>query len=147
MLKPRASLDMRRAVPRVTTTRRARWWLAARGDPRVALNGVATFGDNTVHIVDPSGALRTINVTASFQFAGDSIRAGVCSAIREGQMVLTQTTLVVLGKSTVPPPTHIATEVANTANGGVLDAALVEVRGAKVKSLSAFPGQDVTFSP
>jgi hypothetical protein len=144
MLKPRASLDLRVTVPRVTTTE-ARAMVAGSlvEIHAVALNGVATFGDNTVHIVDPSGALRTINVNASFQFAGDSIRARGVLAIREGQMVLTQTTLVVLGKSVIPPPSHIATEVANTANGGVLDAALIEVRDAEVKSLSAFPGQDV----
>ncbi|MBA2669107.1 MAG: hypothetical protein H0U67_01895 [Gemmatimonadetes bacterium] len=144
MLKPRASLDLRVTVPRVTTTEARAMVAGSLVEIRaVALNGVATFGDNTVHIVDPSGALRAINVNASFQFAGDSIRARGVLAIREGQMVLTQTTLVVLGKSTVPPPTHIATEVAARANGGVLDAALVEVRNAEVKSLSAFPGQDV----
>jgi hypothetical protein len=144
MLKPRASLDMRVRVPRVTRTE-ARAMVAGSlvEIHAVALNGVATFGDNTVHVVDPTGALRTMNVTASFQFAGDSIRARGVLAIREGQMTLTQTTLVVLGKSTVPPPAHIATEVAARANDGVLDAALVEVRNAEVKTLSAFPGQDV----
>ncbi len=146
MLKPRGSLDVRVTIPRVTT-------LEARGMVpgslveihAIALNGVATFGDNTVHMVDASGALRAVNVNASFQFAGDSIRAVGVLAIREGQMTLTQTTVTVLGKTDVPPPAHLTTDVARTANDAARDAALVEVRDAEIETLSAPVGGDAVL--
>jgi hypothetical protein len=146
MLKPRRTLDLDVRIPRVTTTEAREMTAGSLVQIHgIALNGIATFGDNSVHLVDPSGALRALNVSTSFQFAGDSIRAVGILAIREGQMTLTQTTVTVLGKSTVPEPVLLATSVAATANDGDRDAALVQVRDAEIEFLSAPFGSDVTL--
>jgi hypothetical protein len=142
MLKPRVSLDLRVVIPSGTIAEVKNLptgsLFAVTG---IALNGLATFGDNTLFIRDSSGSLRVVNVTSAFIFAGDSVRVLGIVAVREGQVVLTSVTTTVLGKSTVPAPQLINTSVAATANGGRLDAALVEIRNAQVLAVTS-PGLD-----
>ncbi len=100
----------------------------------IALNGWATFADSTVHIVDSTGALRMLHVKPVTLFAGDSVRMIGTIAMRDGQVVLTGVTPLVLATGrTVPTPRTITTAVAANASAGVLDAALVHITGAVVQ--------------
>jgi hypothetical protein len=140
-LKPRHSSDLVATVPEVKAAEirglAPGSLVAIRA---IALNGLATFGDNSLHLADPSGAIRAVNVGSNFLFAGDSVRVLGIVGVREGQTVLTPARATVLGKSTVPPPALVSTQAAATANGGKLDAALVEVRSAAIDSVASVGG-------
>ena len=142
-LKLRSSADLVVEVEEVTIAAARRTapgrLVAVRG---VALNGWAAFGDATVHVSDASGAIRAVGVSSQFVAAGDSVRMVARVAIQEGQPVLIQPTVTILGKGTLPPPVRVDAAEAASARAGSLDAALVQVTGVRVDSTAAF-GQDV----
>ena len=109
----------------------------------VALTGRTTFGDGTLHVADASGAMRATRVRQAVIFPGDSVRLIGRVAIREGQPVLDDAEPFTLGFSRTPPPTEIKTDVAATADGGLLDAALVKVFDATIGATATVAGDFV----
>jgi len=136
-LKPRGSSDLAADVPAATIAE-ARGLIPGRlvSITGVALSGAATFGDNTVHVWDPTGTIRvTVSGTPSI-FPGDSLRLLGEIGIRDGQPMLLNAGSSILGAATrIPPPSSVNTGVAASADGGRLDAALVEVRGVTVDTI------------
>ena len=109
----------------------------------IALNGWATFGTATVHLADPTGAFRVLQVPPTFLFAGDSVRIVGTIGFLNGQRVLLAlpgATPTLQGKGVLPPPLQVTTAVAATANQELLDAALVSVQRAVVSANAALPG-------
>lgn len=144
-LKPRSVSDITIAFEQVTVAQ-ARTLPVGRlvQIEGLALNGWITFGDASVHIVDPTGSLRTTQVNQSTLFAGDSVRMVGRTALREGQPVLTlvQPT-VLLNNRTLPAPVELTTARAATADNGALDAALVRVRDVTVMDTATVAGNFV----
>jgi len=94
--------------------------------PRVA------FGDTTGHFADTSRAIRLTRMRAAAVGIGDSIRLLGVTSIRDGQATLDDAAPILLGTSSAPVPTVVTPVVARTANGGVLDAALVSLVSVKI---------------
>jgi hypothetical protein len=106
----------------------------------IALNDRSTFGDTTVHVADTSGAIRATRVRSAPLFAGDSVRFRGVIAARNGQPTLDDVTPFILAIAGVPPATDVTTAKAATADGGVVDAALVRVAGAIVADTATVDG-------
>jgi len=106
----------------------------------VALHGLATYSDTLLHIADTSGALRATRVRPSPVVAGDSVRLRGRIAERDGQRVLDDVTVFVLGAAFIPPVTTLASAAAATASGGTLDAALVRVLDAAITDSATVAG-------
>ncbi len=133
-LKPRNAEDLSARFQRVTVAQ-ARTLMIDRlvQIEGLALNARGTFGDASVHIVDPTGSLRGTEVANSTLFAGDSVRFVGRIAMRDGQTVLSSVSpTVLLANRTLPAPTMLTTLQARTANGGALDAALVRIENATI---------------
>ena len=134
-LRPRNAVDLQVTLPTPSIA-------AARDLPvstlvsieAVALNGWATFGDQTVHLADATGAIRAIRVPEVFIFPGDSVRVVGTIAISNGQPTLAAVGVpFLLGKGHLPAPVTLSTASAASAAGGARDAALVRVAGATVR--------------
>jgi hypothetical protein len=130
-LKPRAAADARATYPTVTVAE-------ARSLPvgrtvyviGVALSGWATFGDQTVHVRDATGAIRGVQMPSANIFVGDSIRILGTTAVRDGQPVLRGTSsAVLLAGVGAGIPDSVSTQAAATAQGGSRDAGQVAVSG------------------
>jgi hypothetical protein len=93
----------------------------------IALNDRGTFGDSSVHIVDASAAIRVTHVKPSTVLAGDSVRFLGTRAIQDGQPTLDDATPFLIDMLEVPSAETVSTASATTADGGRLDAALVEL--------------------
>ena len=93
----------------------------------IALNARSALGDNSVHIRDDDGALRTLQVDATV-LAGDRLRVRGRTARVAGQVVLTQVTPFVQSEGGVPGPLIRTTAQARTAAGGVNDGDAIRVR-------------------
>jgi DNA/RNA endonuclease YhcR with UshA esterase domain len=134
-LKPRTSSDLVVDFPTLSIaearSQQPGMFVAFEG---IALNGRATFGDASVHVADPSGSIRMTSLGSMFLFAGDSVRVVAELVIRDGQPVVSNPTVTILGRTTVPPPTGLGTGDASRANDGLLDAALVRIVGATISS-------------
>ena len=134
-LKPRSDEDVSVSAP-VVTISEAR--MLPVGEvvfiDGVALNFLATFGDNTLHVSDTSASIRATRVRAAFLFPGDSVRLVGTIGLQEGQPVIDDATSFRLGISRVPPPADVTTAAAGSADGGVLDAALVRIQDAGIVS-------------
>lgn len=142
-LLPRAPGDIRATYPTLSLAEaRAapmgkRVWLVG-----VALNGLQAFGDATLHLSDDTGVLRAVGLAPAYILAGDSVRLlGTIGAV-EGQPVLRSERVSVLGPGAAPAPRPSTTSVAAEADGGALDAALVEVAGAVVTDTATTAGGD-----
>lgn len=98
----------------------------------VALHGLATFSDTLLHVADTSGWLRAIRVRPSPVAAGDSVRLRGRIALRDGQRVLDDVTVFVLGTGFIPTAPTVTTGAARTAAAGSLDATLVRVLDAAI---------------
>ncbi len=100
----------------------------------IALNRRETFGDSTIHVADTSGTLRAVRAGPGPIFPGDSIRIRGTVATRDGRVVvdLDRSVPVVLAIAELPAADTVATVVAASAGGGVLDAALVRIDSARV---------------
>lgn len=107
----------------------------------VSLHAASTFSDTLLHIVDEAGALRAIRVRASSVVAGDSVRLRGRVAVRDGQRVLDDVRVFVLGAAFGGASPIVSTAVAATAgSAGALDAALVRVLNAAVVDTATVRG-------
>lgn len=129
-----ATVDELLSFPTVTA-------LAARALPvgtRVFVQGVAlhartTFSDTLLHVADTTAALRATRVRATPVVAGDGVRLRGRVAQRDGQPVLDDVSVFVLGDAGLPPTAPIlTTDAAATAAAGTRDAALVRLLGVSV---------------
>jgi DNA/RNA endonuclease YhcR with UshA esterase domain len=109
----------------------------------IALNGWSTFGDSTVHVRDSTGALRAIRVAGSPVATGDSVRVLGRSAQLQGDRVLTDATIFVVGSAAEPLPIPLPTADAATARTGNLAAELVSVSKARVLDARQLASGDV----
>lgn len=108
----------------------------------IALNGWFTFADHSLHLQDPTGAIRTVQGVQANVFAGDSISLIGTIAVLNGQPVLTGGRVTVRKQNVgLPAPKVVTTAVAKTADGGKLDAAAVRVAGV-VKDTLGFDSGD-----
>lgn len=101
----------------------------------LVISGPQMFRDTTAHLRDAAGFIRLTRVSirnAVLSNPGDSISALGRTALRGGQPTLDETTIAILGLRPPPVETAVTTEVANHANVGALDAALVIVSDAIV---------------
>jgi hypothetical protein len=126
------------AFPRVTVAE-AR---AAPAGRHVAILGVVlagrqSFVDTSAHIADGSGAIRLLSVTnlnaGTTNLPGDLVAVTGVVAARDGQPVLDQARVTLLGIAGPPAVDTLGTAAAATAGGGTLDAALVFVPGAEIQ--------------
>ena len=107
----------------------------------IALNGLPTFGDGTVHIQDPTAAIRILNAGASsfpIVLAGDSLQVVAVVLIgTNGQPYLSPVTLTRLRQGlALPPVTTLFSGTAATANDGRLDAQQAKVASARIRDTS-----------
>jgi hypothetical protein len=117
----------------------------------VILAGVQSFRDTTSHIADSSGQVRMTRVMLRAGLTGnapgDSVSALGTSSMRDGQPTLDLALISRFGSRPAPIPFSVSTANANTALGGTLDAALVQVIGAIVSdSMTVSPDFHVTAS-
>lgn len=114
----------------------------------LALNSWAAFGDSTVHLLDSTGALRSVRVvvTSGAILTGDSIRLLGTVGRRNQQPVLTNVSGSMLRRGMlVPEPDSVSTAVARTAGGGARDANQVRV-GGTILGTQTLPGGDQVIS-
>ena len=103
----------------------------------LALSGFITFGDQTVHFRDATGALRLTRVSPILVTAGDSVRVRGKMATNSGQPVLDDVRVFFLSTvSTVVFPDTVTSADAASAVTGLKDGELVHVLGATVSSLA-----------
>lgn len=93
----------------------------------VLLVQTGTFSDTTAFLSDPTGSIRGTNVVPSSAFAGDSVRFLGRTAVRDSLTVLDRVRIFDIGFVVMLAPLRITSAEAATANGGVLDAALVKI--------------------
>jgi hypothetical protein len=98
----------------------------------IALSTWTSFADSTLHIGSGERAIRATRVRATPATAGDSVRVLGTTAVREGQPSIVDGTAFVVGPARLPAAQHLSTARAATADGGVLDAAQVEIRNAAI---------------
>lgn len=109
----------------------------------VALNAWTTFGDSTVHVRGPGGALRAVRVLPSAAVAGDSVRLIGITGTLDGQPVLRNVfALVRASGGQSPAAVSVRTAVAAAADGGALDAELVQVHSAEILDLTTTSAGD-----
>jgi hypothetical protein len=156
-LKPRTASDASATYPTVTI---AEFRALPPGRTAyihgVALSGAITFGDGTLHMQDPTAAIRVINLAANAAcspgvggpciFAGDSIRVLGSATVRNGQPVLSATSAsVLLAGAGVPAPDSVVNATAASAGGGVRDAGQVITAGT-VSDFTTVSGGDVVLT-
>ncbi|HEX6135406.1 MAG TPA: carboxypeptidase-like regulatory domain-containing protein [Longimicrobiales bacterium] len=111
----------------------------------IALTGWATFGDSTVHLLDPTGSIRAVRVTGNVA-AGDSVRLLGTIDVRDGQPVLSSASATVLDAGVgVPQPDSVPTSTARSAAGGTRDAGQVRV-GGTVTGSQTLPSGDLLLT-
>jgi hypothetical protein len=100
----------------------------------VVLAGVQSFRDTTSHVQDSSGQIRLTRVALRAGLAGnapgDSVSVLGSASVRDGQPTLDLSLVSRFGSRPPPIPFFVSTANAATANGGILDAALVRINGA-----------------
>lgn len=106
----------------------------------VALHALATFSDTLLHVADTSGSLRAARVRPSPVVAGDSVRLRGRIAERDGQRVLDDVTVFVVGAAFIPTAPIVTTASAATASSGSLDASLVRVLDAAIVDTATVAG-------
>ena len=106
----------------------------------VALHARGTFSDTTLAVVDTSGALRATRVRPTAAVAGDSVRMRGRVGVRNGQRVLDDVTVYVIGATFIPTAPTITTQQAATADGGTLDGAFVRLLDAVVSDTATVLG-------
>ena len=106
----------------------------------VALHASSTFSDTLLHVVDTSGALRVTRVRPSAAVAGDSVRLRGRIAVRDGQRVLDDVTVYIVGGTFIPTAPIVTSLQASNANAGALDASLVRLLDATVLDTATVRG-------
>jgi len=105
----------------------------------VALHPSQAFGDSTLRIADTSGSILLTRVRAAVA-TGDSVRWLGTRATRNGQPTLDNPNGLGLGTGSTTPTRQVSTAVAASANGGLIDAALVRVPGTHVTDTATVSG-------
>ncbi len=98
----------------------------------VALNARTAFGDQTVHLAGATRAIRATRVRQATIFTGDSVRLLGTTSTLDGQPTVDDAQPFLLAIAEKRKPERVETAVAATADGGRLDAALVEIAGATI---------------
>lgn len=107
----------------------------------IALSAANNFGDASIHVEDESGWLRAVRIPVSAAQVGDRMRLTGTVQLRDGQPVLDQPLITLLGEAgEEPEPVAATSSRAASADGGRLDAALVRVAGAKVVDVRSGTG-------
>ena len=143
-LKPRSSNDVTLTFNVVTTVDARTLPLGQQVVLQgIALNATATFADSTVHVLDATGALRSVRTRGTVA-AGDSIRLVGVLGTRDGQRVLTDASASVMRAGVgVPVADSVSTTIARTAQGGVRDANQVRIAGSIIGSQTLSNGDIV----
>jgi hypothetical protein len=98
------------------------------------LSGVQSFRDTTSHVSDSSGQIRLTRVSLrgglTGNTPGDSVSVLGVTSSRAGQPSLDNAIIAKFGNRPAPIPLAVGTGTAASANGGLLDAALVQITGA-----------------
>lgn len=107
----------------------------------LVLAGVQSFRDSTSHVRDTSVAIRMTRVTirngGDGNNPGDSVTVLGTISSRNGQPTLDEALITVFGNRPPPVATPITSAVAASAQGGVLDAALVVVSNVVISESGA----------
>lgn len=138
VLKPRSASDFAARLPTLTI-REARG-MAGRvvSVVGIALNGWIAYSDGAIHLADGTGAIRLYGVSQPIVEAGDSLRVVGVVVPREGQPVISASTVSLRDRGRpLPPPAPVTTAAAAGADGGRLDAGLVRVSDAAVTAATA----------
>ncbi len=98
-----------------------------------AVTGRATFGDRSIHLVGSSGAIRITRSRPAAILPNDSVRVRGRIAIENGQPTLDDATPFLISIVDPIDPEAVTTAAAASADGGRLDAALVEITGATIQ--------------
>ncbi len=102
----------------------------------LVLAGVQSYRDTTSYVQDATGRVRLTRVSLRGGLTGnnpgDSITVIGSISSRAGQPTLDQAIITLLGFRPSPIPFALTTAVAATANGGVLDAGLVQITAATI---------------
>jgi hypothetical protein len=112
----------------------------------IALNTRVKFGDGQVHFAGDSAFLRGLNVARSNVSQGDSVRLLGRVVMDNGRPALEDVTpQVLVAAAAFVLPEEATTAVANSADGGRLDAALVRIRAAEFNDTSTTPDGHFRF--
>jgi len=102
----------------------------------LVLAGVQSYRDTTSYVQDPTARLRITRVSLRGGLTGnnpgDSVVVLGTISSRAGQPTLDQAIITLLGLRPAPIPFPLTTAAGATANGGVLDAGLVQVTAALI---------------
>jgi len=93
----------------------------------LALSNSTTFGDATFSLADTTGAIRIAGTSGPTVAVGDSVRVLGRTGARDGQPVVAEGQVTVLGVGGLPVAERVSTQEAATADAGRLDAALVKI--------------------
>jgi hypothetical protein len=94
----------------------------------IALTGWNAFGDGSLHVRDSTSAIVAVQVPPTNVAAGDSVRVLGTVRIRSGQPVLQEVAVFRLRAGIEPPePDTVTARIAQLADDGRLDAALVRL--------------------
>ena len=111
----------------------------------IALNARVNFGDGQVHFAADSTFLRGLQVERSSLAAGDSVRLTGRVVMDNGRPALEEVTpFVLVTSAALVLPRSVTVGEARTADGGRLDAALVQIRDAEITDTSSV-GDDFRF--
>jgi len=98
----------------------------------LALSASTTFGDTTFSLADTSGYVRVTAASGPLVAAGDSVRVLGTTGARDGQPVILNGKVSLIGIVDLPVPMTVTTLEAATADSGRLDGALVKVIDAAI---------------
>jgi hypothetical protein len=117
----------------------------------IILSGVQSFRDTTSHVADSTGAIRLTRVVLRGGLIGnnpgDSVSVLGLTSTRLGQPTLDLAVITRFATRPPPIPNQVTTGAAATANGGVLDANLVQVFSAAITdTATTVPDFRVTVS-
>jgi hypothetical protein len=94
----------------------------------IALTGWNAFGDGSLHVRDSTSAIVAVQVPPTNVAAGDSVRVLGTVRLRSGQPVLQEVAVFRLRAGLEPPePDTVTARIAQLADDGRLDAALVRL--------------------
>jgi hypothetical protein len=104
------------------------------------LAGLQSFRDTTSHVADTSGYIRLTRVTIRNGLIGnnpgDSVTVLGAVGTRAGQPTLDQAIITTLANRPAPIAISVTTAVAALAQGGGLDAGLVQITAATIQSVT-----------
>lgn len=114
----------------------------------ILLADLDVFADTTGFVADPGASIRLSNAqdVGPQSSLGDSVRVLGTVAVRDGQPVLDAAGVFVFRPGPAPIPVSLTTVLANTAQGGARDAALINLTNAVIQTDTATVNGDFTFS-